>query len=121
MFRSPSGIHPENVYCTNSRTILIPVFTMTKKQIAPADFAELLQEDQLELLRRDGVFVGKLKKDGQFIILLQLYSFYVEIYYKEYRKTISEIRISENMDVLQPYLDQIKIKDLNKNNDNKDL
>ena len=43
---------------------------MTKKQIAPADFAELLQEDQLELLRRDGVFVGKLKKGGQFIILL---------------------------------------------------
>lgn len=86
---------------------------MTKKVLSHTEFMDLPQELQFDVLHKHGVYVGKRKVDGQSIVLFQLHGFYVEVYYKQYRKTIDKIVTSGNMDILQPYLEQINIKDLN--------
>lgn len=88
---------------------------MTKKAIGLAEFKELLLENQLDILQKDGVHIGKRVVGGEITILYQLYGFYVEVYFKEYRKEVSRIITSENTDILQPYLDQVQIRDLDRN------
>lgn len=90
---------------------------MTQKLLRQQDFLQLSEPEQFELLHRDGVHVGKRIVDGQTVILLQLYAFYVEVFYKQYRKLIAHIHTSESTDILQPYLDQIHIRDLNDSSD----
>lgn len=85
---------------------------MTKKVLSHTEFMDLPQELQFDVLHKHGVYVGKRKIDGQSIVLFQLHGFYVEVYYKQYRKTIDRIVTSGHMDILQPYLEQINIKDL---------
>ncbi len=87
---------------------------MTKKAIGLSEFNELPQELQFELLHRDGVYVGKRKLGNQVIILLQLYGFYVEVHYKQYRKKIEHLIISGDTDMLQPYMDQIRVRGLDR-------
>lgn len=86
---------------------------MTKKALSLADFKNLPQALQFEILHKHGVYVGKRKLNDQTIVLFQLHSFYVEVYYRLYRKTIEKILTSDSADILQPYLDQIHIRDLN--------
>ena len=87
---------------------------MTKKIIGFKEFNELSKKEQLEILRRDGAHVGKRRLNGQTILLFQLHSFYVEVHYKYYRKEIENIVITNNIDIVQPYLDQIQIKGFEK-------
>jgi hypothetical protein len=87
---------------------------MTKKILGPQEFKELEEDIQLTLLHNDGVHVGKRKLHGKTLILFQLYSFYVEILYKEYRKKIYYMLVSADTEMLQPYLDQIHVRDLQK-------
>lgn len=87
---------------------------MTKKQLRAAEFLDLPETEQVDLLHADGVHIGKRKIGRQTVILFQLYSFYVEVYYRRYRRTIERMLTSESTDILQPYLDQIHIRDLNK-------
>jgi hypothetical protein len=86
---------------------------MTKKALSLKEFMDLPQELQFEVLHKHGVYVGKRRVDKQTIVLFQLHGFYVEVYYKHYRKIIDHIITSDNTDILQPYLDQINIRDLN--------
>jgi hypothetical protein len=86
---------------------------MTKKALSLAEFAGLPQSMQFEILHKHGVYVGKRKKGEQTVVLFQLHGFYVEVYYKQYRKIIDHIVTSDNTDIIQPYLDQINIKGLN--------
>ena len=91
---------------------------MTKKALGLAEFDELTEDLQFKLLQRDGVYVGKRKLGKQTVVLLQLYGFYVEVYYKNYRKAVDHIITSNHTDILQHYLDQIHVKDLsNKKNE----
>ncbi len=90
---------------------------MTKKVLRLREFLELSEKEQFELLHFDGVHVGKRKVSSQTVILFQLYGFYVEVYYKQYRKVIDHVVTSENTDILQPYLDQIHIRDLKNGKD----
>ncbi len=85
---------------------------MTKKAISLSEFINLPQELQFELLHKHGVYIGKQKIEGQSIVLFQLNTFYVEVYYKKYRKIIDHIVTSGNMEILQPYLNQINVRDL---------
>jgi hypothetical protein len=87
---------------------------MTKKAIGLTEFLELPEALQFELLHRDGVYVGKRKVDRQTVVLLQLAGFYVEVHYKKYRTQIDHIVTSDGTEILQPYLDQIHVRDLNK-------
>lgn len=90
---------------------------MTKKLIALSEFRDLPQEFQFELLHKDGVYVGKRVIAGQSVLLMQLYGFYVEVFYSEYRKEIDHILTSSDTDLLLPYLDQINIQDFNTGKD----
>lgn len=90
--------------------------TMTKKLPGLQDFLQLSESEQFDLLQKEGVHVGKRKVGHQSVLLFQLYSFYVEVYYKQYRKVVDHIRTSESTEILQPYLDQIHIRDLKKGN-----
>lgn len=89
---------------------------MTKKALSLTEFMDLPQELQFEVLHKHGVYVGKRKADKQSIVLFQLHGFYVEVYYKQYRKTIDHIITSNSTEILQPYLNQINIQDLNDEN-----
>ena len=93
--------------------LTLTIYIMTKKVLTHTEFMELSQELQFDVLHKHGVYVGKRKIDRQTVVLFQLHGFYVEVYYKQYRKTIDRIVTSGNTDILQPYLDQINIKDLN--------
>ena len=86
---------------------------MTKKALSLTEFLDLPQELQFEVLHKHGVYVGKRKTNKQTIVLFQLHGFYVEVYYRQYRKLIDRIVTSDSPEILQPYLDQIHIKDLN--------
>lgn len=86
---------------------------MTKKALSLTEFIDLPQELQFEVLHKHGVYVGKRKLGDETVVLFQLHGFYVEVYYKQYRKIINHIITSDNTDILQPYLDQINIRDLN--------
>ena len=90
---------------------------MTKKLIGTKEFMDLPGELQLQLLHRDGVYVGKRKLGKQTVMLMQLYSFYVEIYYTVYRSEVDHIITSDTTDILQPYLDQVQVRDLEKGKD----
>ncbi len=85
---------------------------MTKKLISLSEFVNLPQELQFELLHKHGVYIGKQKIGDQTIVLFQLNSFYVEVYYKKYRKIIDRIFTSDSTDILIPYLGQINVRDL---------
>lgn len=92
---------------------------MTKKALSLSEFVELPQELQFEILHKHGVYVGKRKLEKQTIVLFQLHGFYVEVYYKQYRKVIDHIITSNNTEILHPYLDQIHLKGLNGDKENK--
>lgn len=85
---------------------------MTKKALSLIQFMDLPQELQFEALHKNGVYVGKRKNNEQSIVLFQLHGFYVEVYYKHYRKEIDRLITSDTTEILQPYLDQINVRDL---------
>jgi hypothetical protein len=87
---------------------------MTKKAISFAEYNELSKSLQLDILQRDGVHVGKRTVEGQVVILFQLYGFYVEVFYRQYRRDVAAIHTSASAEILQPYLDQIRIRGLDK-------
>ena len=68
---------------------------------------------QFQMLHRHGVYIGKRKDENQVIVLFQLNGFYVEVYYRQYRRTIDRIITSESTDILQPYLEQIQLNGFN--------
>lgn len=89
---------------------------MTKRALRLKDFLELSEKEQFDLLHTNGVHVGKRKNGRQTVILFQLHEFYVEVFYKQYRKVIDHIRTSGSTEILQPYLDQVHIRDLKNRN-----
>ena len=85
---------------------------MTKRAIGLAEYNQLSEEEQLNILYRDGVYVGKRKIEKQAVVLFQLYGFYVEVHYKHYRKQIDHTISSDNIEMLQLYIDQVEVRDL---------
>lgn len=85
---------------------------MTKKLVNLAEFNELTEELQFDLLQKEAVHIGKRTVNGLTVILYQLHGFYVEVHYLQYRKQAERIITSIEPDILQPYLDQIHIRDL---------
>ena len=87
---------------------------MTKRAISLAEFQELSNDMQLDILQVDGAHVGKRNFMGNKVILFQLYGFYVEVHYITYRKEVSHFITSDNSEILQPYLNQIQVQGLDK-------
>lgn len=79
------------------------------RQIA---FEALSLQQQVTVLYKEGVYIGKSVKSGLQTVLYQVTGFYVEVYYLKYRSTVHSIRSFESTDVLEPYLQQIDINPL---------
>jgi hypothetical protein len=77
-----------------------------------SEFQQLQDREQVAFLYDKGVYLGKRREERQIILLFQLESFYVELYYQVYRTFISKISISLNTTILEPYLEQIDVEDL---------
>jgi len=75
-------------------------------------FQELCLQEKTRLLHKEGVYIGKRRKDAQIMLLYQLEGFYVEVCYYRYRRDISHIRTSASVQLLEPYLDQIPVENL---------
>lgn len=76
------------------------------------DFKLLSQREQLDLLYEQGVYVGKRKQGDTTVILYQLESFYVEIFYSKYRCFILAVSCFSSMHRLDPYLSQVDVEHL---------
>ena len=76
------------------------------------DFKLLAENDQLDLLYKEGVYIGKRKHNEIIVLLYQLDSFYVEVFYKKYRYYVQEVRCTDRTDCLDPYLEQINVEQL---------
>lgn len=75
------------------------------------EFECLSEREQLDMLYKQGVYIGKQNQRGDIHIMLQLDSFYVEIEYKKYRQYIKSIKCFENPSPrLDPYLSEINIE-----------
>lgn len=76
------------------------------------DYTLLCHSEKIDLLYNHGVYVGKRKVNGKTVVLYQLEGFYVQIFYKVYRRYISNINFFTSTKRLQPYLDQIDVAEL---------
>jgi hypothetical protein len=85
---------------------------MTKKGLTFKEFVVLARSEQLNILQRDGAHVGKRVDGANIVILFQLHSFYVEVYYEQYRKKVRDLVFSESADIVKPYLNQIRLDGL---------
>jgi hypothetical protein len=73
------------------------------------EFQLLSQTEKLDLLYKDGVYIGKCMARPVPTLLYQLEGFYVELHYTKYRSSIKCIYCFTNTDFLDPYLEQIEI------------
>lgn len=76
------------------------------------DFQLLPEPQQIEILYRAGVYIGKRREGVSVILLYQLESFYVEVYYRKYRSHIRQLHCFDSTDLLDPYLEQIDVENL---------
>ena len=76
------------------------------------EFGLLHAQDKINLVYREGVYIGKIKEDDGSRVLYQLNGFYVEISYRKYRHHIRHIRAFTSTFLLEPYLEGIAIENL---------
>jgi len=75
-------------------------------------FSALPLVNQLELLYTEGVHLAKRNCNGTPVIPYQFGKWYVEIFYNKYRSVVSHTRSTDDTGILEPYLDDLDIKDL---------
>lgn len=73
---------------------------------------ELYQAEQLDLLQTQGVFLAKRGWGNRAVFLLQFDRWYVEIHYYRYRLKVKDIIFSKDVNILDPYLEQINIEEI---------
>lgn len=74
------------------------------------DFNLLSDNEKIELLYEQGTYVGKRKFKSGHVVLYQLESFYVELFYIKYRCYIDKIFCFSSTAFLDPYLEQIDVE-----------
>ena len=65
---------------------------------------------QVDYLHEEGVYVGKRKEAGSTVLLYQVDTFYVELFYTKHRLCVDRIYCFQCMTRLDPYLDHIAIE-----------
>ena len=73
------------------------------------DFLLLPENEQLDILYSEGVYLSKRIAETIPVVLYQIEDFYVEVFYKEYRRYIQRIRCFKSTSLLDPYLEQIQL------------
>ncbi|HEU4472173.1 MAG TPA: hypothetical protein VFR58_13870 [Flavisolibacter sp.] len=76
------------------------------------DFQLLAEEQQIGILYEQGVYIGKRKEEAITVLLYQVEGFYVEVFYRFYRRHIEKLRSSAAVSILEPYLEQIDVDQL---------
>jgi hypothetical protein len=76
------------------------------------EFRMLNKNEQIDLLYKDGIYIGKRKEGRSTVVLYQLDSFYVKIFYKKYRCYIDRLYSFTSTILLNPYLDQVNVGDM---------
>lgn len=77
-------------------------------------YHQLNEIEQMGMLYCDGIYLGKRRQKNLPVVVYQLFDFYVEIYYRTYRKYIKQIKYFHSLEQLNPYLDQIDLDELMK-------
>lgn len=73
------------------------------------DLSHLTISDQIDVLYSEGIFLAKRKFEDKFVLLYQFRTSYVEIYYVKYRLQVERIVYTEDLSILDPYLEQIDL------------
>jgi hypothetical protein len=73
------------------------------------EFNLLSQNEKINLLYEEGIYIGKQKINGLYCLLFQLEGFYIEIIYKKYRQYIKRIYCFADTEYLDPYLERMDI------------
>ena len=76
------------------------------------DFQLLAEPAQLDLLYEEGVYIGKRKEGYQNVLLYQLESFYVEVFYYKHRCYATGVRCFRSTALLDPYLESMDVEHL---------
>ena len=76
------------------------------------DFSLLEENEQLDILFKDGVYIGKRKEGGRSILLYQLEGFYVEVYYLKHRSHAVKVKCFRSTLFLDPYLEDFPVNHL---------
>ena len=72
-------------------------------------FNTLSKQDQQNHLLKDGIFLVE-REDGPFrIMLYQMDSFYVEVYFFNLYNKVAFLQSFSDTEALQPYLDQLDV------------
>lgn len=74
------------------------------------EFQSMQDSEKIAQLYRNGVYIGKRRCSSEVVLLYQLDSFYVEVYYSKYRSVIDRLQTFRSTVHLDPYLDQIPIE-----------
>jgi hypothetical protein len=78
-----------------------------------SEFEELAEHSMLEIIKDQGVYIGKIKSKGKISLLYQVDGFYVELTYLKYRHSIAHIRCFDSTDRIDGYIKQIDLEILN--------
>jgi len=77
-----------------------------------AEFRSLSYEEQVDVLYREGIYIGKKKVGNEIILLYQLDHYYVKIFYSRYRENVQNICIFTSTRFLSGFLNHIDIEEL---------
>ncbi len=88
--------------------MLKKIKTIYYKTMTLYDFIALDEQEQAEAVW-NGVFIADREDQEHRILLYQIDSFYVEVYYHKEYNVIRRFRPFSSTDQLQPYLEQINI------------
>jgi hypothetical protein len=77
-----------------------------------SDFILLSEEDKKIAVLHAGVLIAKRKNTDSFSFLFQVGNFYVETCFNLHNKRVKEFRMFDQTNLLQPYLDSIRIDEL---------
>lgn len=76
------------------------------------DFKLLTDNKQLDILYKQGVYIGKRKYGHEIVVLYQLEGFYVEVFYVKYRCYVHRLHCFHSTLLLDPYLEDINVEHL---------
>ncbi|MCW3107656.1 MAG: hypothetical protein JWQ09_2162 [Segetibacter sp.] len=76
------------------------------------EFNFLEEAEKTAVLWADGVFISHRQEQENGVLLYQVYSFYVELYYRQDINEIQRLRSFSNTGPLEPYLHNIDISSL---------
>lgn len=73
-------------------------------------FNELNEVEQVDAICEHGVLVGDRKDDNYTVLLFQINSFYVEVFYSQPYNELRKYKSFSSTTLLQPYLEKIDLE-----------